>query len=73
MESSITYKVKQQINSESTHPKLEIDSRYGKIQHYLISIKDEELKQKIEQYAQKVGAITIEGAIARLLEQVKDE
>ncbi|MGK7952948.1 MAG: hypothetical protein AB4368_30210 [Xenococcaceae cyanobacterium] len=73
MESSRTYKVEQQINTESIHPKLEIDSRYGKINRYLIPIKDEQLKQKIEQYAQTIGAATIEGAIARLLEQVKDE
>lgn len=73
MESLATYKVEQQINTEPTHPKLEIDSKYGKINRYLISIKDEQLKQKIEQYAQTTGAATIEGAIARLLEQVKDE
>lgn len=73
VESSATYKVEQQIHTEPTHPKLEIDSRYGKINRYLIPIKDEQLKQKIEQYAQTIGTATIEGAIARLLEQVKDE
>lgn len=73
MKLSGIYKVDRQLNTEPTHPKLEIDSKYGKINRYLISIKDEQLKQKIEQYAQTVGAVTIEGAIARLLEQVKDE
>ena len=73
MELSRTYKVEQQSSTESTHPKLEIDSKYGKINRYLIPIKDEQLKQKIEQYAQTIGAATIEGAIARLLEQIKDE
>lgn len=72
MELSRKVEVKQP-STESTHPKLEIDSRYGKINRYLIPIKDEQLKQKIEQYAQAIGAATIEGAIARLLEQAKNE
>ena len=63
----------EQPSTESTYPKLEIDSRYGKINRYLIPIKDEQLKQKIEQYAQAIGAATIEGAIAKLMERVKDE
>ena len=58
---------------ELEYPKLEIDSKYGRIKGYLISIKDEKIKEKIEQYARKIGAATIEGAIARLLEQIEDE